>query len=586
MPAMQIATTMRPLTTPASDLPSACNRTTPSPDSAHARADLAQRTAAAAQALQAARGTALKHGWSLHGCDVSTSAAERNEPLAQTRYEYVKSQIPQRASRWTAPPPLIRNPWRACATGPALTRDEVKARFDGHTTSRQLWLPEKGKYFPVGIRAIPAGCIARVAAPAGADGQAPLSLRLGPTGWRPLGAADAGPQTCALYRKLAVVPDLPAEPAEVRAGSTRYRGAGDLWQRVAPGGIAVEPAIHSAADVRDSVGDKQLLQTAPDRFYAPMQDADGRFWLPVEAVQTRAIEVADPRRERCLDAVFIPDAQAGNNTFARQYSPVLPPSGQATNGAAAASSGALPAVLGQERAWGMGAIDTLLLGGGRHRHLQPAARLAEQWLMKALMPLGGNPAGRAALAPFLDEWPAQLQERAIERISDVLTDIMLEVRAFNARQGAEMRLVDSIEGNAWFSAQNGVMYFTPAVLDQPVKRVARVLTETIIGKMDRGNAIFPSLNDDAAILRRAGRIATYDPTIMQEALAWPERKHVANQLAQHYLAPADIAHPLSALATPRSEAFGSHDGTDNLSLLLRDGGTVMALISALQSRGG
>lgn len=589
MPAMPITTTMRPLMTPASDLVLPCNRTAPSPDSTAARANLAQRTEQAAHALQAARGTALKQGWSLHNCDMATGATERDATLAQTRYAYVKSLIPQRASPWTAPPPLIRNPWRACADGPTLSQEEVKAQFNHRAPSQRLWLPEKGKYFPVNVRAIPANCIASVVAPEGAAGQTSLSLRVGPTGWRPLGAADAGPQTCALYRKLAVVPELPAEPAEVRAGSTRYRGAGDLWQRVAPGGHAVEPAIHSAADVCDSVDDTQLLQTAANQFYVPMHDDDGRFWLPVEVVKKRVIEVADPRKERCLDAVFVPDTQVGNSTFARQYLPVLPASAQATNGAAAASSVVLPAALGQERARGMGAIDTLLLGGGRHRHLQPATRLAEQWLVRALMPLGSDSsgrAGRAALAPFLDEWPAQLQERAIERITDVLTDIMLEVRASNARQGADMRLVDTIEGNAWFAAQDGIMYFTPAVLDQPVERVARALTETIIGKMDRGNRLFPSLPDDAAILRRAGRLATYDPTIMQEALAWPERKQVANQLAQHYLAPADIAHPLSALATPRSTAFGSHDGTDNLSLLLRDGDTVMAFISALQSRGG
>ncbi|MGI4857925.1 MAG: hypothetical protein ACRYHA_13650 [Janthinobacterium lividum] len=586
MPAMQITPTMRPLTTPASDLPSSCNHTAPASDSTAAHAQLAQRTEYAAQTLQAARGTALKNGWSLYNCDMPASDTERNATLAQTRYEYVTSMMPKRASRWTSPPPMIRNPWSACAAGPARSREAVKAQFSHHATSRQLWLPEKGQYFPVNIRAIPANCIARVVVPAGAGQQAPLDLRLGPTGWRPLGVADAGPQTSALYRKLAVVPDLPAEPAEVRAGSTRYRGAGDLWQRVTPRGNTVEPALYSAADVRDSVDDAQLLQTAPDRFYIPMHDDDGRFWLQGEAVSTRAIEVADPRKERCLDAVFIPDAKVGNNTFARQYLPVLPTSVPATHAASAASAPALPAALGHERARGIGAIDTLLLGGGWNAHLQPAARLMEQTLTKALVRLSADPAARGVLAPFLDEWPAQLQERTIERITDVLTDIMLQARAFNERNGAEMRLVDTIDGNAWFAAQDGVIYVTPDVLDQPVKHVARVLTETLIGKMDRGNPIFPPLHDDAATLRRAGRLATYDPTILQEALAWPERQQMGNQLAQHYLAPADIAHPLSALGTPRSDAFGSHDGTDNLSLLLRDGETVMALISALQSRGG
>ncbi|MCY0388283.1 hypothetical protein OVY01_13765 [Robbsia sp. Bb-Pol-6] len=579
MPAMPIATTMRPLTTPASELSPRCNHTTLPPDPAAARANLTQRVEQAAHALHAARGTALRKGWSLDDCDM-TGKGPRDATLAQTRYEYVKSLIPERSSRWTSPPPLIRNPWRACAAGPAMSREAVKAQFSNRILPRPLWLPEAGQYFPVETKPIPANCIARVAAPDGAGGQASLALRLGPAGWRPLGVADAGPGTCALYRRLAVVPDLPTKPAEIRAGSTRYRGAGDLWHRLAPTGDVAVPAVRSAADVLDSVDDTQLLQTAANRFYIPMRDADGRFWLPAEAARISAIEVHDPRRERCLDAVFTLDKRVGNDTVARQYFPVLPT--RMVN-AAAGSSDELPAAVGHERGRGIGAIDTLLLGGGRRAHLQPAARLAQRWLTTAVIRLAGNAAGRAALAPFLDEWPAHLRARAVERITDVVTDIMLEVNAFNERNGAEMRLVDTIEGNAWFAARDGALHVTSAVLEQPVERVARVLTETLIGKMDRGSRIFPSLPDDAAILRRAGRLATYDPTIMQEVLAWPERKHVANQLAQRYVASADIHHPLSALATPRSDAFGSVDDTDNLSLLLRDSDTVMAFVSALQA---
>lgn len=578
MPAMQITTTMRPVTTPANDLPPRCNHTTPAPDTP--QANLTQRIEQAARALQAARGTALRSGWSLDNCDVATRETPRKETLAQTRYEYVKSLIPKQTSRWTSPPPLIRNPWRACANGPAISREAVKAQYDHRVLPRPLWLPEADRYFPVNTRAIPRNCIARVVVPDGSQGQASLALRVGPTGWRPLGAADAGPQTCALYRPLAAAPDFPAQPAEIRVGPMRYHGAGDTWHRFAPTSSVAPPVSYSAAEVLDSIHDTQLLQTAPNKAYVPMRDAQGRFWLPVEPTQIRAIEVADPRKERCLDAVYVVEKNAGNDTLAGQYAPVLPTSPGTTRAAAAASPDAPPAVVGDERARGMGPIDTLLLVGGRNAHLQPAARLAQQWLTTALTRLMTG--GHAALAPFLDEWPAHLQGRALERISDVITDIMTQAQAFNERNGSEMRLVDAIEGGAWFAARDGALYVTPAVVEQPLRRVTRTLIETIIGKMDRGHHLFPRLSDDSSILRRAGRLATYDPTIMQEALAWPERQHIANRLAQLYRTPADIAHPMSALATPRSETFGSLEGTDNLSLLLRDNDTVMAIINALQ----
>ncbi|MGI4860172.1 MAG: hypothetical protein ACRYHA_25240 [Janthinobacterium lividum] len=134
--------------------------------------------------------------------------------------------------------------------------------------------------------------------------------------------------------------------------------------------------------MQENLHGRKLLEV----FFRPCtgQGAAGRFWLSVEAAGARALEVADPRNERCLDAAFVQQTTSGKIRWRMQQDPGLQTGTRVTHDTASGSADAPPVTIGRERSRTLAAIDAFLLGGEGRTPLRLAARRAEGRLLEAI----------------------------------------------------------------------------------------------------------------------------------------------------------------------------------------------------------
>lgn len=597
-----------------------------------------------AEALSAAYAHGLAQGWALAPCAPEAARRPRENHVASECSARVRVHEANRRShdrarmsgghREAQPDVAVdhqRSPWRACETVNARSHEPMHLangiltvlgeRDDGTRPAHLLQQDGEGAFL-LQVARVPEANVALVLTERGEPVEPRTVLQRHPDGWRSLGdlslprdrvaadlAADGteapsrivrGPVECSPYRLHAVRPE-PEDPSAqtvIHAGAGVFIGNATRWRRVPLTSAAIIDALleqrrNESADrpctldeVLATVRDEQVLQIGENRFYVPMRDAAGRFWLPVKKSEDEAVRIVDRRSTRCLHgAVFL--RRHAEQEWAQQRD-VPPPSRQChANGTLIAAGGddaaasKTPVRVGADAASGYRQFRYGMFGPVR-RSIEAAFDAISRKAMRAAEALDTRANAEYALAQFLRFLPERLHASFIERIerkiNRVRTDILLLRNSWD-----NVKLVDEIEGGAAYCAQNGHIYVTPALPHQSPEVFARFLLSTIIGQKAGQTDLFRPLSSVDAALERAGRFVSYDVTLLQSALTWPDRAHIASELTYIYEAQEDRAHPLEAIGFPRSDSLLSADQLDNLAILLRDNESLMSLIDALDA---
>lgn len=559
-----------------------------------------------------AQATGHARNWSIDECmTLSRQSGRTAAALAEARYDYVRTLAGTSAS-----PPRTRHPWRACEAraGASSGGSGADSFADLPETAAgtvppadrcpyRLWFDDRPRTrFALSVRLLPEHCLMRVAVP---DGSAPGPLvRRTDFQWGPL-AQGAATAACSPLRRYAVSPRPPAMAGVIHAGACAWRGAADAW-RPEPAGTNGKGEASGAggdaeggrcangdagaggplrfAELLATVNDATPLRIADDETYLAIRDREGRFWLRVVPADARVAQVADPRAERCLPALFVQPAQPGNAPW-RQVGADLPDvrcAAHAVPDAGVAMADDASAAPGSLMGQGFDTIATELGGPGRWDPRAGGA-FAERMLLEALGDIAHPPTARAVLAPLLDAWPASLRDRASDVIRYVLKDVWRVAVDFNRADGRTLHLIDNLAGGGDFVVWRGEAFITPAIVELSPQAFAHRLVDWFVASSGGRTERFARLPERNATLTRAGRFSAYDPTLMQEMLGWPGAARSLASLATFHPGAPDTARVRAMIATPRRADLLSQDHTDNLALALTDRGTVMAIVDALRA---
>ncbi|MGI4857927.1 MAG: hypothetical protein ACRYHA_13660 [Janthinobacterium lividum] len=554
----------------------------------------------------AAHAAGRARGWSIDACMTLSRAAGRTAAeLAEARHAYLKTLAGTTSA--TDGRTSMHHPWRACETHPGTHPGTVASGggvaadpfADVPTAAHgpfappapdtgRIWLHDHARArFALAVRPLSKRCLMRLVVPDGAP-PGPL-LRRADFHWGPL-AQKTATVPCSPLRRYAVAPRAPETEQVIHAGGRAWRGMADTWCPVsaqAAAGVAQgrgpDSPIHFA-ELLAVLDDAAPLYLAVDQAYLPIQDREGRFWLRVAPADTRVAQVADPRAERCFPALFVEPAQPGSAPWrqvgvdlpdAHCADRAVPDAGVAMTDDASVAPGVL---MGQ----GFDTITTELGGPDRCDPRSCGAR-AERMLFDALADVAHPATARAALAPMLDAWPEGLRAQASDVIRYVLKDVWRVAVDFNRADGQTLHLVDNLAAGGDFVVWRGEAFITPAIAELPPQAFAHRLVDWFVASSGGRTERFARLPERNATLTRAGRFSAYDPTLMQEMLAWPEATLSLASLATFYPGAPDTTHVRAMIATPRRADLLSQDRTDNLALVLTDRGTVMAIIDALHT---
>ncbi|MGI4860170.1 MAG: hypothetical protein ACRYHA_25230 [Janthinobacterium lividum] len=617
-----LARTRAPATTPATaaadPLPTRRPAHTRAVTNAPARADDIERT------LVQARAVGVEQGWSLDECGAPTAAAHAStdtstdtsaDALAEGRLAYLATIAPPNTWWGAGPRPLSRNPWRACemprveepllafeplpgwrwqlAHGPWMQPESQRTG----ARPRPLWLADEPRDpFPVQVWPLPAHCMMRVVpgddVPGDDVADGPLLLRIGGRWGEPAGNRAIEP--CSALRRYAVAPPEPEIDDVIRAGDRAWSRAADGWRPMP----APAAATHSRSG-RDLAAGQPLpfdallarlddalpLRVGDNVQYLSIRDARGRFWLRAAPTSARAVQVADDRTARCLPARFVNEAGMGQGRWRQLAFQSAAPTRCPANAPADrtfASPNEGPVAPGRIVARGFADIAARLSGRRRCNPLWAAA-LAERRLRDAVRDLARLAVAREALGPMLDAWPASLRDGVRGRIHATLQDVWREAARFRLGEGRGLALVDTLSNGTWFLGTSEIAYLAPAVAAVPESALAHRLVNWFVSRTGARTTVFAPLPDTAALLARAGRFSAYDPTLMQEMLAWPDRAMVLDSISGIGPTWIDAAALEIALAVPRRADLFSDDGSDNLSIALHDHATVAAIVDALHA---